>query len=69
MAKVVITIEDRPDGKVKILCEPTFERMIAMEMSGETLSSAHGYAYKILNDIRKESKRLGPTLLHIPKLG
>jgi len=69
VAKVVITIEDIPDNKVKITCDPSLEKMIQMELSGNNLTSAHGYAFKTLNEIRKESKVNGPTLLDIPKIG
>lgn len=56
MAKVTITIEDRADGKVCIICDPTVETMIAMDISGQSMTAAHGYAIKALNEIRKESK-------------
>ena len=68
MAKVVITIEDLPNGKVRTVCEPNFETMMKMKMSGGELTSAHGYAFQCLNAIREESKRRGPTKILIPRL-
>ena len=69
MAKVVIEIEDKPDGNVKVTCTPTFETMMKMHVSGETLTSAHGYAFQALNAIRKESKSQNPSRILIPRLG
>lgn len=68
MAKIEIHIEDLPNNKVKIVCVPPLEQMIHMEISGNTLTSAQGYAFKILNEIRKESKANGPTLIDIPRV-
>lgn len=69
MAKVTIEIEDRPDGMVKITATPNFETMMAMDASGEKLTSAHGLALWMLNRTREESKRKEPTLIHLPRLG
>lgn len=69
MAKVIIEIEDIPGDKVKITSNPTMETMIKMELSGDRLTSAHGYAYACLNEIRKLSKSQDPTnKLLIPRL-
>lgn len=67
MARVVITIEDI-DGKVKVVAEPNFETMLKMEVSGAGMTSAHGYAITALNAIRRESKKLEPTMIKIPRL-
>ncbi len=69
MAKITLTIEDTPDGNVKVVCTPSFEDMMKMETSGTALTSAHGYALFALNKIREESKRKTPTSIYIPKLG
>lgn len=69
MAKITITIEDADDGKVKVVCEPNFETMMMMQVSGNGLTSAHGYAFQALNAIREESKRQGPTRIMIPRIG
>lgn len=68
MAKITIEIEDLDSGKVKVTATPTFEQMAKMELSGERITSAHGYAIYVLNQIRQESKRQEPTKLLIPKL-
>jgi hypothetical protein len=70
VAKVEITIEDIPGNKVSIKSNPSMETMIKMEISGSNeLTSAHGYAYACLNEIRKLSKSQDPTnKLIIPRL-
>ena len=67
MAKITVVIEDLPGGKVKVACEPNFETMMKMELSGTRLTSAHGYALLALNAIRNESKRIAPTRILIPR--
>jgi len=69
MAKITITIEDGVDSTVKIVSNPNFETMMKMVNSGETLTSAHGYAFMMLRAAREESKRRGPTKILVPKLG
>lgn len=69
MAKVVITIEDAPENKVKVTAEPSFETMMKIQVSGGELTSAQGYAALALNEIRKESKRNAPTSILIPRIG
>jgi len=69
MNTVIIEIQDLPDGKVKVTSNPTMETMIKMQVSGNELSSAHGYAYACLNQIRKISKSQDTShKLYIPKL-
>lgn len=70
MAKVTITIEDLPGpgNKVKIVAEPNFETMMKMDISGNILTSAHGYAVLALNSIRSAAKRMGPQVLEIPRV-
>jgi hypothetical protein len=68
MARINILIEDTFDGKVKVVATPNFETMVKMDISGEMLTSAHGYDFKALNAIRAESKALAPTKILIPKL-
>lgn len=68
MARITITIEDLPQNKVKIEMNPNFETMMKMEISGSKMTSAHGYALCAVNAIRKESKRLGPQRIFVPKL-
>lgn len=68
MAKVVITIEDTLDGKVKVVAEPNFETMMHMDLSGNKLTSAHGIAFFTLNTLWKEMKHRDPTKLLVPKV-
>lgn len=58
MAKVTITIEDSLDGKggVKVVADPNFETIMAMDMSGSKLTAAHGYTICALNAIRQAAK-------------
>lgn len=56
MAKVIITIEDIGQGKVKFASSPSFEMMCKMTVSGEELTSAHGYALKAINVMYKAAK-------------
>lgn len=69
MAKITITIEDIPGGKVKVVSTPSFETMAKMIQSGEDMSDAHGYALKCINTIREVSKSANPSnIIQIPKV-
>jgi hypothetical protein len=68
MAKIVITIEDAPDGRVKMVSDPSFETMMKMDLSGEKMTPAIGYAFCAINAIRKASKKIGPLVREVPKL-
>lgn len=68
MAKVVIEIEDLPNGNVKITASPNFETMIKMDVSGHRLTAAHGYGIAMLNHARQESKKAGPIRAGMPRL-
>jgi hypothetical protein len=70
MARIVIVIEDKENGNVRIVSEPSFETMAQMDLSGHTLTSAHGYALKMINVARQVSKdHKGNLTVAIPKLG
>jgi hypothetical protein len=70
MPKVTLTIEDLPDGKVRVVSDPTFEQMAMLEASGHPLTSAHGYALRAINSIRDASREQGNRLgIWIPKVG
>jgi len=69
MAKVTISIEDLPNGKVKVVSDPTAETMFKMKLSGHELTAAHGYAFAALNKIREESRSLGKLNVLIPRIG
>jgi hypothetical protein len=70
MAKVTISIEDLPNGKVRAVSTPSFEQLIKGEIAGSDLTSAQGYALKAMNAIREVSKSNEPTnKILIPKIG
>jgi hypothetical protein len=66
--KLTISIEDLPDGKVKVVSDPSFEKLMRMDISGEHFTAAMGYAFFVINQIRDLSKRAGPIVRKIPKL-
>lgn len=68
MAKVTITFEDLPDGKVKVESTPRFEQMAKMIVMGQDATSAEGMALYAINQIRAEAKRAGPTRILLPRL-
>lgn len=69
MAKVTITIEDLPNDQVKIEATPNFETIMKMDISGERMTSAHGYALFMLNQARLKSKDFQPQILiQIPRV-
>lgn len=69
MALVKITLEDLPGGKVKVVAEPNFETLIRVDVSGNKLTAAQGYAVGMLNYVRAESKKNDPrSLIQIPRL-
>lgn len=70
MARCVIVIDDIGNGKVKVVATPNFETMGKMDLSGHTLTAAHGYALTALNAIRRASKDQKHQLrVGIPRLG
>lgn len=70
MAKIIIEVEDQSDGNVSVKATPNFETMAKMDLSGDRLTPAHGYALAMLNRVREVSKANAPTnLIHIPRLG
>lgn len=70
MAKVVITIEDSPDGNsVKVEATPKMETMFLMLNSGHELTPAQGYAFKALNAMRVASREQGPNRILVPRIG
>jgi len=68
MAKVTMTFEDTGRGTVRIVSDPNFETMMKMEVSGQGLTSAHGYAIAAMNALRKKSKEVKDSGIIIPKL-
>lgn len=55
MAKVTITIEDMPNGKVKVECKPKVEQMLGLLDNGTGLTAAEGYAFSALRKLLKDS--------------
>lgn len=69
MAKIIITVEDMPNGNVKIVSNPTFEEIAKKDLSGETLTNADGYAIAMLNRARQIGKSTESTnIIQIPKI-
>lgn len=67
--KIVIVIEDKFNGNVSIQSNPTGEILAKKIQSGENLSSAEGYALRMLNEARKISKDpSGSMKIQLPKL-
>jgi len=69
VAKVTITIEDRPNGMVEMKMDPTGETLIKKQVSGEGLTSAEGYALALANRAREISKQPGNIVVGIPRIG
>lgn len=68
MAKVVFTLEDKPDGTVKCTLEPTGETLLKKIASHgpESLTAAEGYAMFLVNRLRDEAKRQGASRIIVP---
>jgi hypothetical protein len=58
VAKVVITIEDVEGDHVKVTATPNFEQMCKLDLTGQSMTSAHGFALFALNQITKKSREL-----------
>lgn len=70
MAKVTITIEDMPNGKIQIISTPNFMQMVKLTENGIGLTDAEGYAVALLNHARKISKSQTPdNKIYIPRIG
>jgi len=69
MARVIITIEDLPDGKVKVEANPNFMTMMQMKESGHEWTSAQGYALRMLNEAGKVSKGQSQNKIIVPRIG
>ena len=67
MAKITITIEDMPDGRVSTKAEPNFSFIAKLDITGHGLTPAHGYAMVALNAIRAASNAQGKIQVAIPR--
>lgn len=67
MARIVITIEDKPNGGVSVTSDPNVETIMAMDMSGAGWTSAHGLAMHVLNLVwqKFKSKKNSPLILPV----
>lgn len=71
MPKITITIEDTPEGQVRMVSDPSYSAMADRVLGGQGVSSAEGYAMNMLRIFwseqkeRMNEKTLGVTL---PKL-
>jgi hypothetical protein len=57
MAKVTITIEDAPNGKLKVQSTPNFETIMKMDVAGEVITGALGCGLKIMNFMYQEGEK------------
>lgn len=72
MPRIVITIEDMPNGMVKTVSEPNAETLISKIASHgpHSMTPAETYAMAALNHMRDISKRIGErTTILIPRIG
>lgn len=71
MAKVVITIEDKPGDRVEVIVNPPAEQLFQKIASHgpASLTSAEAYALCAVRTMREESKRQGPTRILVPRVG
>lgn len=66
MAKILITIQDMPDGTVSCVSTPNFAEM--MRDGQGPLTAAEGYALYALNAVRNESRKKESINLKLPKI-
>lgn len=73
MARITLTVEDGPNGTVKIESTPNYAEIIQNEIAGNVMTSAHTYALAMMNRAREVSKlandkRNDKPLIEIPKV-
>lgn len=71
MAKITITIEDKPNSRVEVIVTPPAESLLNKIASHgpNSLTSAEAYALCAVRTVREESKRNGPTRIMVPRVG
>lgn len=72
MAKIVFTLEDKPDGGVKCSLEPTAETLLKKIASHgpQALTSAEGYGMFLVNRLREEGKKKDSRIIvAVPRIG
>lgn len=67
MAKVTITIEDKPNGTVATRCDPSFEMMMKIFTRSNDATAAHTYALCAINAINALSKKSRDVKLILPR--
>ena len=68
MARVVIVIEDLPDGKFRIKSDPSMETLSKVLDGKKAVTPAEGHAYFMLNTLWKQVKSGDSLRLLLPKL-
>lgn len=58
MAKVTITLEDKPGGRVEVICNPKFEEMAKAITGGLSQSDAYGMGLFLANALLKRFRDL-----------
>lgn len=67
--KITITIEDMPDGTVKVVSNPTADHMI-IDVTEHRSTAAQGYALGMLNRAREMSRDISSNLIvKVPRVG
>ena len=70
MAKVTITLEDLPGGKVEVVSTPSIDQIMSRGKSGHVISMAEDYALNVLNEVMGLAKKRGKKFeRNIPIIG
>lgn len=67
MARITITIEDKPNGSVATRCDPSFEMMMKIITRSSDATAAHTYALAAINAINALSKKSRDVNLILPR--
>jgi len=69
MARVVITIEDEPNGRVKMVCDPTYSVLAQRITSGaDKLTEGEGIALFVINEVRKTFTKRKKSIITLPRV-
>jgi hypothetical protein len=65
MAKITITIEDKPGNLVEVISTPSNESLLhkIASIGAESLTSAEAYSLFVCRQLREESKRQSGRLM------
>lgn len=64
LSRVVITIEDLPDGRCAIAADPTWQTLRDKHASGHGLTAAEGYAFRAFRAVHEESRKEEKKLIN-----